>query len=150
MKIWIDADACPNVIKEIIFKAALRKNIKVILVANRFIKSFNNPLISIIKVPQGFDMADSRIIDDMSLGDIVITSDIPLADAAIDKGGLAINHTGKLYTKENIKDRLATRDLLMHLRDSGISISGPKALGLKERQAFANALDRLLAKVLSN
>lgn len=147
MKIWIDADACPNVIKEIIFKTAIRKNINTILVANNFVKIPNNPLISFIKVPLGFDMADGRIIDDMSAGDIVITSDIPLANAIVDKGGWAISPLGKIYTEENIKTRLATRDLLMHLRDNGMNINGAKPLGVKEKSAFANALDKILAKI---
>ncbi len=147
MRIWIDADACPNVIKEIIFRASARTNTAVVVVANQPIRIPLTGLVSTIQVPRGFDMADTRIVDDMAAGDIVITADIPLADAAIDKGGVAINPRGELYTKDNIKDRLATRDLMAELRDGGMVTGGPKVLGLSDRQAFANKLDALLAKV---
>lgn len=147
MKIWIDADACPNVIKEIIFRASTRTGTKVVVVANQPIKIPLTGLISTMQVPKGFDMADSHIVDQMAAGDIVITADIPLADAVVDKGGTALNPRGELYTKENIKDRLATRDLMAELRDSGMIVGGPKSLGLSERQAFANKLDALLARV---
>jgi uncharacterized protein YaiI (UPF0178 family) len=146
MRIWIDADACPNVIKEIIFRASLRTKTPVVVVANRPIRVPLNGLVSTIQVPFGFDMADGQIIQDMVAGDLVITADIPLADAAISKGGIAIDPRGDLYNPENIKDRLASRNLMAELRDSGLISGGPKALGLKERQAFANKLDMLLAK----
>lgn len=148
MKIWIDADACPNVIKEIIFRASTRTGTKVVVVANQPIKIPLTGLVSTIQVPRGFDMADSRIVDDMVAGDIVVTADIPLADEVINKGGSALNPRGELYTKENIKDRLATRDLMAELRDSGMISGGPKTLGLTDRQAFANKLDALLARAL--
>lgn len=146
MKIWIDADACPNVIKDIVFRASERTKTKVVVVANQPIRVPLNGLVSTIQVSRGFDMADSRIIDDMEPGDLVITADIPLADAALTKGGIALNPRGELYTLENIKDRLATRDLMAELRDSGMITGGPKTLGLKDRQAFANKLDALLQR----
>lgn len=146
MRIWIDADACPNVIKEIIFKASARTQIHVVVVANAPIRIPINGLVSTIQVPRGFDMADDKITDSLMAGDIVITADIPLASAVITKGALALNPRGELYTEENINDRLATRDLLAELRDSGMmSGGGPKPLGLKEKQGFAAKLDALLA-----
>jgi len=145
MRIWIDADACPTVIKEIIFRASERTRIPVVLVANKPIKIPLNGLVSSIQVSRGFDMADDKILEDMHPEDVVITADIPLADAAIDKGATAINPRGELYTKENIKDRLATRNLMQELRDFGMVTGGPKALALKDRQAFANKLDAVLA-----
>lgn len=145
MKIFIDADACPNVIKDIVFRASVRTNTPVIVVANSPIRIPLNGLVSTIQVPRGFDMADSRIVEEMDTGDIVITADIPLADAVIEKGGIAINPRGELYSQENIKDRLATRNLREELRDAGLCTGGPKVLGLKDRQSFANKLDALLA-----
>ncbi len=146
MRIWIDADACPNVIKEIIFKASMRTQIPVVVVANAPIRIPINGLVSTIQVPRGFDMADEKITASLAMGDIVITADIPLASEVIQKGALALNPRGELYTEENINDRLATRDLLAELRDSGMmSGGGPKPLGLKEKQAFASKLDALLA-----
>lgn len=146
MRIWVDADACPNVIKEIIFRAALRTKTHVVLVANKPLSNPLNGFVSSIQVPQGFDVADNQIINEMAAGDLVITADIPLADSVIDKEGVALNPRGELYTKENIKDRLATRNLLEELRNNGLITGGPKTLNLKDRQAFANQLDRLLAK----
>jgi uncharacterized protein YaiI (UPF0178 family) len=146
MQIWIDADACPNVIKEIIFRAAERTKTRVIVVANKPIRIPLTGLVSTIQVPQGFDVADNQIVEEMSPGDLVITADIPLADAVITKGGLALNPRGELYTSENVKDHLATRNLMQELRDQGMIGGGPKSLGLKDRQSFANKLDRLLAQ----
>ncbi len=147
MQIWIDADACPNVIKDIIFRASERTKIKVVVVANQAIKIPLNGLVSTIQVPRGFDMADEQILQSLVAGDLVITADIPFADAALTKGAMAINPRGELYTHENIKDRLATRNLMEELRDSGLVQGGPKPLGLRDRQAFANKLDAILAKV---
>lgn len=146
MKIWIDADACPTVIKDIIFRASERTKTAVIVVANKPIKIPLNGLVSTIQVGRGFDMADERILSELLAGDVVITADIPFADAAIDKGAVAINPRGDLYTKENIKDRLATRNLMEELRDAGLMSGGPKPLGLKDRQAFSNKLDTILRK----
>jgi uncharacterized protein YaiI (UPF0178 family) len=145
MKIWVDADACPNVIKDIIFRAAARTNTHVVLVANKPLRVPLTGFVSTIQVSQGFDIADNTIVKKMQPGDLIITADIPLADAVIDKGGLALNPRGELYTSDNIKGRLTTRNHLEQLRDVGVVTGGPKTLGLKERQAFANQLDRLLA-----
>lgn len=146
MKIWIDADACPNVIKEIIFRASERTRTPVVVVANRAIGIPIGVLVSVIQVSAGFDLADERIVSEMAAGDLVITADIPLADAVVQKGGLALNPRGELYDEENIKDRLATRDLLSELRDNGLLTGGPKTFSLKDRQAFANKLDAVLAR----
>jgi uncharacterized protein len=146
MQIWIDADACPNVIKDIIFRASERTKTKVIVVANKPIKIPLNGLVSTIQVPRGFDMADERILEKLEPGDLVITADIPFADAAITKGAIAIDPRGDLYDHENIKDRLATRNLMEELRDAGHTLNGPKPLGLPGRQAFANKIDAFLAK----
>lgn len=146
MQIWIDADACPNVIKEIIFRASERTKTKVIVVANKPIKIPLNGLVSTIQVSQGFDMADEQILQGLEEGDLVITADIPFADAAISKGAIALNPRGDLYSKENIKDRLATRNLLEELRNAGMTLDGPRPLSLSDRQAFANIIDAFLAK----
>lgn len=146
MKIWVDADACPNVIKTIIFRAAERTKIVTTLVANQWIKIPPSPYIKVMKVAAGFDVADHRIIELMVAGDLVITADIPLADSAIKKAGFALNPRGELYTEENIKQRLATRNLMEELRSTQMISGGPPPLGQSERQAFANALDRFLAK----
>jgi len=145
MRIWIDADACPNVIKEIIFRASERTKTPVVVVANKPIKVPLTGLVSTIQVPHGFDMADERILKDLMAKDIVITADIPFADAAIEKGAFVIDPRGDLYSKENIKDRLATRNLMEGLRNAGLISGGPKSFSLKDRQAFANKLDKLLA-----
>lgn len=145
MRIWVDADACPTVIKEIIFRASERTRIPVILVANKPLKVPLNGLVSTIQVSRGFDMADEQILSILAPGDLVITADLPLADEVITKGALAINPRGELYTEDNIKDRLATRNFMQELRDFGQNIGGPKTLALKDRQAFANKLDAVLA-----
>lgn len=146
MRIWIDADACPKVIKEIVFRASIRTNTPVIMVANQPIHVPPHGLVSFIQVARGFDMADDRIVQEMAQGDVVISADIPLADVVIKKGGIVINPRGELYTKENIKDRLATRNLREELRDIGMITGGPKPLNPKDRQAFANRLDAILAQ----
>ncbi len=146
MHIWVDADACPKAIKEILFRAAKRTEICVTLVANQLLTIPASPFIKKIIVSSGFDVADKRIVDEMSAGDLVITADIPLADAVISKGGVALNPRGELYSVENIKHRLAMRNLMGELRDSGLISGGPDQLSQKELMAFANQLDRLLAK----
>lgn len=151
MRIWIDADACPNVIKEIIFKASVRTQIAVVVVANSPIKIPINGLVSTIQVSRGFDMADEKITESLAAGDLVITADIPLANDVIERGALALNPRGELYTKENISERLATRDLFEELRSSGMIMGdGPKPLGPKDRQEFANKLDTLLSSIMRN
>lgn len=146
MHIWVDADACPKVIKEILFRAAERKQISVTLVANQFLSTPPSPYISAVQVPQGFDVADNHIVEKMSVGDLVITQDIPLASEVIDKQGVAMNPRGELYTTENIKQRLSMRDFMETLRSSGVETGGPAAFSQSDRQAFANQLDRFLAK----
>lgn len=145
MRIWIDADACPNAIKDIIFKASLRLQIPVVVVANSSLKIPINGLVSTIQVPKGFDMADDQIENSLAKDDLVITADIPLANSVIAKGATALNPRGELYNEENIKERLATRDLMQELRDFGVLFGGPKTLGTKDRQNFANKLDSILS-----
>ena len=146
MRILVDADACPKVIKEILFRAAVRTETHIILVANQRLEIPPSPFIKMHKVGAGFDVADHEIICQVQPGDLVITADIPLADAVIENGCLALNPRGLLYTKENIKERLSTRNLMMELRDTGIVTGGPNTLKQRDRQAFANQLDTLLTK----
>ncbi len=146
MKIWVDADACPAVIKEILFRAAERRRIRVTLVANRGLRTPRSPYIRSVQVASGFDVADAWIVDQVVADELVITADIPLAAAVIDKGALAINPRGELYTPENIRERLAMRDLMDQLRSSGVDTGGPAALSARDRKAFADQLDRLLAR----
>jgi uncharacterized protein YaiI (UPF0178 family) len=146
MQIWVDADACPNVIKEILFRAADRVAVAVVLVANQFIQVPRSPNIRTVQVTAGFDVADNYIVQQAAPGDLVITADIPLASEAIDKGCLALNPRGELYTEENIRQRLNMRDFMDTMRASGIDTGGPPAFSRSDRMAFANQLDRLLAK----
>lgn len=147
MHIWVDADACPKVIKEILFRASERKKLAVTLVANQYLATPPSPLIKAVQVEQGFDVADNYIVAKMQQGDLVITQDIPLAAEVIDANGIAINPRGELYTKENIKQRLSMRDFMETLRSSGVETGGPASFSQADRQRFANSLDRLLAKV---
>jgi uncharacterized protein len=144
MKIWVDADACPQMVKNILYRAAERTHIVVILVANQILQIPSSPYIKKIKVSAGFDIADNEIIKNIEIGDLVITADIPLADAVIEKGGIALNPRGTLYSKENIKQRLSLRDFSEGLRNQGVITRGPSKLNQKEIQAFANCLDKLL------
>jgi len=146
MQIWVDADACPNVIKEILFRAADRVQVPVVLVANQAIGIPRSPHIRAIQVEAGFDVADNYIVQQADPGDLVITADIPLASEAIDKGCLALNPRGELYTEDNIRQRLNMRDFMDTMRGSGIDTGGPPAFSQSDRMAFANQLDRLLAK----
>ncbi|MCJ8295921.1 MAG: YaiI/YqxD family protein [Colwellia sp.] len=146
MKIWVDADACPVVIKEILFKAADRTKIAITLVANHYIRVPPSPFIKFIQVPSGFDIADDEIVKRVENGDLVITSDIPLADEVIEKSGLALSPRGELFTKENIKSRLNIRDFMDTMRASGVHTGGPPALNQTDRQNFANHLDRIITK----
>ncbi len=146
MQIWVDADACPNVIKEILFRAAQRRRIHLILVANHALRVPRSPFIRTVQVPQGFDVADDRIAEALQAGDLVITADIPLAAAVIERGGHAINPRGERYTVENIKERLAMRDVMEQLRSAGTVTGGPSSLNQRDRQNFANQLDRFLAQ----
>ncbi|MBT8047927.1 MAG: YaiI/YqxD family protein [Xanthomonadales bacterium] len=146
MQIWVDADACPNVIKEILFRAADRVKVQVTLVANQLVQVPRSKHIRSIQVAAGFDVADTYIAQHARTGDLVITADIPLAAEVIEKGCLALNPRGELYTRENIRQRLNMRDFMDTLRGSGIDTGGPPALSQADRMAFANQLDRLLAR----
>lgn len=146
MQIWVDADACPKVIKEILFRAAERKSVHLTLVANQPMRTPVSLYINSLVVPAGFDVADDKIVELLNPGDLVITADIPLAAATIDKGGHALNPRGELYTTDNIQERLAVRNMLDELRGCGVETGGPAALGNSDRQAFANQLDRFLAQ----
>ena len=146
MKIWVDADACPVAIKEILFKAAVRTKVSLILVANQAMQTPNSRYISTVQVPRGFDVADDEIVKRLDAGDLVITSDIPLAAEVIGKGGHALSPRGELHTTENIRARLNMRDFLDTMRASGFDTGGPAAFNLRDRQQFANNLDRLLTK----
>lgn len=146
MKIWVDGDACPVVIKEMLFRAAERTSTEVTLVANQYMKTPPSAFINSIQVTKGFDVADNEIVRLSEAGDLVITSDIPLADEVISKGCLALSPRGEMFTRENIKSRLNIRDFMETMRSSGIQTGGPAALDGKDKQAFANQLDRWLAQ----
>lgn len=146
MKIWVDADACPVVIKEILFRAAQRTSIETILVANQYIRTPPSKFIRSMQVKAGFDVADDEIVKQLKPGDLVITSDIPLAAEVIEKGGLVLSHRGEMHDKENIRARLNIRDFMDTMRASGEHTGGLPALNQGDRQNFANHLDRLLAK----
>lgn len=148
MRIYVDADGFPKMAKDILIRAALRLRVPVVFVANKTIRLEPSELISSLIVPEGPDIADDRIAELAEPGDLVVTADIPLADRVVDKGAFALNPRGKLYTEENIKDRLAMRDLLSDLRDGGLMTGGPPAFGRKDCQAFADQLDRFLVKSL--
>lgn len=150
MKIWVDADACPGVIKDILYRAAERAQIETTLVANQPLRTPASPYIRSLQVKAGFDVADNEIAKRVSQGDLVITSDIPLAAEIIDKGGIALNPRGELYSAENIKERLNMRDFMDTLRGSGIQTGGPAPLSQRDRQDFANHLDRLLTQYKNN
>lgn len=146
MHIWVDADACPVVIKDIIFRAAERLKISTTLVANQFLRTPPSRVIRAIQVPSGFDVADAHIVQHMAAGDLVITQDIPLAATVIAKGGHALNPRGELYSEANIQERLTMRNFMEELRSSGVQTGGPATLSQADRQYFGNQLDRFLAK----
>ncbi|PCI07138.1 MAG: hypothetical protein COB77_05415 [Gammaproteobacteria bacterium] len=146
MRIWIDADACPVVIKEILYRAADRTKIQLTLVANQSMTIPKSRFINSIQVPQGFDVADNEIVKQLVAGDLVITSDIPLAADVIEKGGLALSPRGELYTANNIKARLTMRDFMESLRSSGVDTGGPSAMSQADRKSFANHLDKFLTQ----
>lgn len=146
MRIWVDADACPVVIKEILFRAAKRTGTQLTLVANQPVQVPPSEFIRTVQVASGFDVADNEIVKRLAPGDLVITADIPLADEVIEKGGHALNPRGELYSKDNIKARLNMRDFMDTMRASGINTGGPPAISQRDRQEFANSLDRFLAR----
>ena len=145
-QIWVDADACPKVIKEILFRAANRVGMPLTLVANQALQVPRSRYIRSIQVAAGFDVADNHIVQQAEAGDLVITADIPLAAEVIAKGCLALNPRGDLYTEDNIRQRLNMRDFMDTLRSSGVDTGGPASFSQTDRQAFANQLDRLLSK----
>lgn len=146
MKIWIDADACPAVIKEILFRAAERTKRHLMLIANHPVYIPPSPFIRMYQVESGFDMADNEIIKRLDKGDLVITSDIPLAAEVIKKEGVVLSPRGELYTKENIDSRLSMRNFMENLRASGVDTGGLSALNQNDRKSFADQLDKLLAQ----
>ena len=149
MKIWVDADSCPVVIKDILFKAAERTCVQMTLVANRPVRIPPSKFITFLQVSPGFDVADNEIIKQLQPGDLVITQDIPLAAEVIEKGGHALNPRGELYTVDNIRARLNMRDFMDSLRATGIDTGGPPALSQNDRKYFANNLDKFLTKYTS-
>ncbi|HBU30106.1 MAG: hypothetical protein A2X71_06695 [Thiobacillus sp. GWE1_62_9] len=146
MHIWVDADACPAVIKDILFRVAERTKLPLTLVANRLLRVPPSPYIRSRQVPKGFDVADRHIIDEVAAGDLVITADIPLAAALIERGAFALSPRGEFYNADNIRERLGMRDFMEGLRGAGVDISGPATLSQADRQAFARQLDRFLAR----
>ncbi len=146
MRIWVDGDACPAVVKDILFRAAERTRVPLTLVANKLLRVPPSPYIKAVQVPHGFDVADDHIVQQIAAGDLVITADIPLASQVIERGAHALNPRGECYSVENIRERLAMRNFLDEMRGAGLATSGPAAFSHGDRQAFANQLDRFLAK----
>ncbi|URL60029.1 YaiI/YqxD family protein [Luteibacter flocculans] len=144
--IWVDADACPNVIKDILFRAAEREQVQVTLVANQWIRTPTSRFIRSIQVPGGFDVADDEIVRRVAPGDLVVTQDIPLAAFAIEKGALALHPRGEMFTRDTIAARLSMRNFMEELRGAGVDTGGPAAMHPRDRQAFANELDKWLAR----
>ncbi|MCC5862536.1 MAG: YaiI/YqxD family protein [Gammaproteobacteria bacterium] len=145
-KLWVDADACPGVVREILFRAAERTGVLLTLVANQPMRTPPSPHIRTLQVSAGFDVADNEIVRRVEAGDLVITSDVPLAAEVVEKGALALSPRGELFTPENVRARLNMRDFLDTMRASGVQSGGPPALTQADRQAFAAQLDRWLAK----
>jgi uncharacterized protein YaiI (UPF0178 family) len=148
MKIWIDADACPRVIKEIVFRASERLQVPVCLVANKDLSKSHSRLVTSVVVTEGFDVADDYIVEQAAPEDLVITADIPLAARIVGKGGVALDPRGELYTEENVGERLSMRDLMQELRAAGAVLGGPAQFDLTDRKRFASALDSLLTRKL--
>jgi uncharacterized protein YaiI (UPF0178 family) len=148
VNIWIDADACPRVIKDIVFRASERLQVPVRLVANKELSKSQSRLVSSVVVAEGFDVADDYIVEHAAVEDLVITADIPLAARIVDKGGVALDPRGELYSEENVGERLALRDLMHQLRSEGLVQGGPGQFGLTDRNRFASSLDRLLTRML--
>jgi hypothetical protein len=147
VRIWVDADACPNVIKEILFRAAERVGVELTLIANAPLRIPRSPLIRTLQVEKGFDVADNRIVELVQKDDLVVTADIPLAAAVVAQGVHALNPRGEFYTPDNIRERLAMRNLMEELRGSGLVSGGPPAISKSDRMAFANQLDKLLTRL---
>jgi uncharacterized protein YaiI (UPF0178 family) len=145
-QIWVDADACPAPIKEVLFRAAEREQVQVTLVANQWLRTPPSRFVRAIQVPGGFDVADAEIVERVSAGDLVVTQDIPLAALVIEKGALAVHPRGELYTPDTIAQRLSMRNFMDELRGSGVDTGGPAAFHARDKQAFANQLDRWLVQ----
>ncbi|MBI3994121.1 MAG: YaiI/YqxD family protein [Candidatus Lambdaproteobacteria bacterium] len=150
MRIWIDADACPKMIKEFVYKVSRRLQVPVVLVANSAMHVPRSNLVSLVVVGDALDAADHHILQHCVAGDLVVTADIPLASSLIDKGVVAINPRGMVYTQDNVKEALATRNLMQELREAGTMSGGPAPLGPQDRERFANALDRELTRQRRN
>ena len=150
LTIWVDADACPNMIKSVLFRLADKRRIKVVLISNHFVKVPNSRYVTSKQVRQGFDEADNEIVALMCSGDVVITGDLPLANDVITKNGVAINPRGTIYSEENIKSHLSRRDLMEDLRESGMVSGGPSALNKKNVQEFSNSLDRVVTRLVKS
>jgi uncharacterized protein len=146
MQVLVDADACPVVIKEMLYRAARRTEVRVTLVANQYLRTPPSPFIASIQVPAGFDAADARIVELAASGDLVITADIPLAAAVLDKGAHALDPRGNWFTRENIQERLTVRDVMDQLRSAGVDTGGPAPFSSRDGNAFAGQLDRFLAR----
>jgi len=146
MKIWVDADACPKIVKELLFKSCLRLEIPICLVANSYMNVPFHKLVSFVKVESGDDVADMYIANHIAPEDLVVTADIPLAAQVVEKGTVAINPRGELYDDENIGERLSMRDFMKDLRDSGVVTGGPEPFGAKDKENFANSLSKILAQ----
>lgn len=146
MHIWVDADACPAAIKEILYRAADRLQLPLTLVANRLLRVPPSPNIRALQVPAGFDMADQHLARSVASGDLVITADVPLAAQLVAKGALVLDPRGEVYRADDIEQRLAARNLREELRGAGVELSGPAPLSQRDRQAFARQLDRLLPR----
>ena len=146
MQIWVDADACPQVIKEILFRAAVRAQVVTTLVANTTLRTPPSPFITTVRVAKGFDVADHHIVQHVQPGDLVITADIPLAAEVIKRGASALDPRGDLYSDDNVSERLAVRNLMQELRSTGDLLGGPAPFGPRDRQLFANRLDGFLMR----
>ncbi len=146
MKIWVDGDACPKPVKEILYRAAERLKIELVLVANSFLRTPPSQVIRSVRVAAGLDVADNTIVKEMDTEDLVITADIPLAAQVIERGGHAINPRGELYSQENIRERLSMRDFMDELRGTGVETGGPASFNKQDTQSFANQLDRFLTR----
>lgn len=149
MHIWVDADACPKIIKEVLYKVAVRREVGLTLVANTRLPVPSSPYIKTVRVGAGFNVADDEIAELAQPGDLVITADIPLADTIVDKGATGLNPRGELYTEDNIKGLLRMRNLMEELRSGGMASGGPAPIGPRDKQEFTNQLDKFLTRALS-
>ena len=149
-QIWVDADACPRLAKDVLFRLAERRQVPVTLVANQYLPTPRSKFIKALQVPQGFDVADNEIVQRIQPGDLVITADIPLADEVLQRNATAINPRGTTYTAQNMKDHLQRRDMMEQLRDAGTISGGPPPYSKQDVQAFANALDRYVTRALKD